>query len=179
VPCGDCNACCRSAYFIHIRADESAALQTIPAELRFAAPRSAAGEQIMGYDQNGCCPMLDDGRCSIYTSRPQTCRQYDCRIFAACGIEAGGDEKKEVNRQVRRWQFEYPNQQDRDEQQALIDALQFLQQHAELLSVEPASTQPTQLALLAIAVYELFLPGHTDDTAALVAQIRAIAGTRR
>ena len=41
----------------------------------------------------GHCPMLVDGRCSIYEHRPRTCRTYDCRVFPAAGLErrsAGG-----------------------------------------------------------------------------------------
>ena len=38
VPCGACNACCRSGFFIHIGADEADSLAAIPEALLFEAP---------------------------------------------------------------------------------------------------------------------------------------------
>lgn len=31
--------------------------------------------------------MPGEGGCRIYDHRPRTCRSYDCRVFAATGIE--------------------------------------------------------------------------------------------
>ena len=31
--------------------------------------------------------MLIDNQCSIYEHRPRTCRTYDCRVFAAAGLD--------------------------------------------------------------------------------------------
>ena len=50
------------------------------------------GNMLLGYDENGHCPMLIDDKCSIYEHRPITCRSYDCRIFPAAGIVAGDDD---------------------------------------------------------------------------------------
>ena len=86
VPCGECNACCKSSYFIHIRPEETQTLSRIPGELLFAAPGLPEGNVLLGYDENGHCPMLIDEKCSIYEHRPLTCRTYDCRIFPAAGI---------------------------------------------------------------------------------------------
>ena len=52
--------------------------------------------------------MLIDNRCSIYEHRPQTCRTYDCRIFAATGVRLDDDEKELIARQTRRWRFSFP-----------------------------------------------------------------------
>ena len=178
VACGSCNACCRSAYFIHIRADEHAALQAIPAELRFDAPGQAPGTQVMGYDQQGRCPMLRDGSCSIYAARPQTCRDYDCRLFAACGLAAGGEDKRDVNRRVAQWRFEYPTREDALQQQALTDAVAFLQTHGDLIGRGSLPTQPSEVALLAVAIFELFLPQQRGDDAATAARIRSVIAAR-
>jgi hypothetical protein len=63
VPCGTCNACCKSSYFIHIAPEELRALRRIPKALLFKAPGLPSGNVLMGYDEKGRCPMLIDGRC--------------------------------------------------------------------------------------------------------------------
>jgi uncharacterized protein len=177
VPCGECNACCRSSYFIHIKSHEQAALTAIPAAVRFPAPGLDSGDQIMGYDNTGACPMLTQGRCSIYTDRPQTCRDYDCRIFAACGTVAGGAEKAAVNDRVSRWQFEYPHTQDLQDHKAVRDAFNFLQEASDLFPKDVLPQNPTQTALLAIACYDLFLPDslldHKTTVQKIVAKVQA------
>ena len=74
VPCGDCNACCRASQFISIAPDETSTLEHIPASLLFPAPGLPGGYVLLGYDENGHCPMLVEGECSIYEHRPLTCR---------------------------------------------------------------------------------------------------------
>lgn len=86
VPCGSCTACCRSSLFIHIRPDETRTLARIPKALLFPAPGLPKGNVLMGYDERGHCPMLVDDECSIYADRPQTCRDFDCRVLAAAGL---------------------------------------------------------------------------------------------
>jgi Fe-S-cluster containining protein len=93
VPCDGCTACCTSSQFVHIRADETDTLAHIPAALLFPAPGLPPGCRLLGYDERGHCPMLVDGRCSIYEHRPAACRTYDCRVFPAADVEAGdGDQ---------------------------------------------------------------------------------------
>ena len=60
VPCGECIACCRSSYFIHVAPEEIQTLARIPGELLFPAAGLPKGNVVMGYDENGCCPMLRD-----------------------------------------------------------------------------------------------------------------------
>jgi Fe-S-cluster containining protein len=72
--------------FIHISPEETRTIQRIPRELLFPAPGKPKGHVLMGYTDQGYCPMLVAGECSIYEDRPQTCRDYDCRVFAATGI---------------------------------------------------------------------------------------------
>ncbi len=40
--------------------------------------------------------------CSIYSDRPRTCRHYDCRVFAAAGVEP---HQPSIAPRVREWQF--------------------------------------------------------------------------
>ena len=105
VPCGTCTACCTSSQFVHIEPDETDALAHIPAELRFPAPGLPTGHVILGYDEHGRCPMLGEHGCTIYEHRPRTCRAYDCRVFAATGIEPD-ESQPAIAAQVRRWRFD-------------------------------------------------------------------------
>ena len=114
VPCNGCTACCRSSQFVHIGPDEVDTLARIPAELLFPAPGRPRGHVVLGYDERGHCPMLIDDQCSIYEHRPNACRTYDCRVFAAAGLDAGTD-KVEITRRARRWQFSFSTDDDRTE----------------------------------------------------------------
>ena len=113
VPCDGCTACCTSAQFVHIAPDEIDTLAHVPRQLLFPAPRLPAGHVVLGYDEQGRCPMLVDGSCSIYDHRPRTCRTYDCRVFAAAGVDVGADGKNDIARRARRWQFSYAAEEDR------------------------------------------------------------------
>jgi Fe-S-cluster containining protein len=163
VPCGNCNACCRSSYFIHIKPDDIDALAHIPETLLFPAPGLPRGHFIMGFNEQGTCPMLVDNQCSIYAHRPQTCRDYDCRIFATTGIAAGGTDKQDVNARTMRWQFDYANQDDELDQQAVTAAVAFLQDHADLFADGVLPSNPTQIALLALNIAQLFRVSKTAE----------------
>jgi Fe-S-cluster containining protein len=161
VPCGECKACCTSAYFIHIKPDETDILAKIPQELLFAAPGLPKGHVLLGYDKNGHCPMFINNQCSIYEYRPQTCRNYDCRIFPATGLPAGR-EKPLIAQQAGRWKFAFPTPQDRDQFLALQAAAKFLREHAESFPPGFVPHNPTQQAVVAIKVYEVFLHLPTE-----------------
>ncbi len=65
----------------------------------------------MGYVDDGACPMLVDGACSIYEHRPRTCRVYDCRLFAALGRV--NEDTPLIAARVRAWEFEYADDASR------------------------------------------------------------------
>lgn len=159
VPCGTCTACCTSAQFVHIGPDETETLTRIPRELLFPAPGRPRGHVVLGYDERGHCPMLVDGRCSIYEHRPRTCRTYDCRIFPATGVPVDGD-KPLIAQQTARWQFSFPADADLVSRRAVGAAAAFLRDHAGHPAV-PTST--TALAALAVEIHDTFL-GHDDET---------------
>ena len=161
VPCGSCTACCTSSQFIHIEPDEGDALAHIPAELLFPAPGRPPGHVLLGYDERGHCPMLVDGACSIYAHRPRTCRTYDCRVFAAAGVDPGED-KPLIAGRARMWQFDYPSSADRDRHEAVRAAARDLIEHPESLPNDAPAPTPTQLAVLAIEIHELFLADRPD-----------------
>ncbi|MBT3228466.1 MAG: YkgJ family cysteine cluster protein [Candidatus Marinimicrobia bacterium] len=167
VPCGECNACCRSSQFIHIKPDEKDTLAHIPEELLFPAPGLPKGYVLMGYDENGHCPMLKKGACSIYEYRPATCRSYDCRIFAATGIRISGKDKALITQQVQRWKFSLADSEDIKEQRAVQKAASFLTNKSKLFAPGELPENSTQLAIMSIKVYDLFLEEgeqSIDDT---------------
>jgi Fe-S-cluster containining protein len=161
VPCAGCTACCRSSQFIHIDPDETETLARIPSELLSPAPRSSAGQVVLGYDEHGCCPMLVDNRCSIYEHRPRTCRAYDCRIFAATGVEVD-DDKVLVARRVRRWQFAFSTEEDQTRRRAVRTAAAFLDRHPDLLPGSGVAVRATQVAATAIAIHDAFVRPGAD-----------------
>ena len=157
VACGTCTACCTSRQFVHIGPDETDTLAHIPRELLFPAPRLPDGHVVLGYDEHGRCPMLGDGGCSIYEHRPITCRTYDCRVFAATGVDPG-DDKPTIRDRTRRWRFATPTASDRACLDAMQTAAAFLQEHPDRTpdGVPPANA--TELAVVAVEIHGRFLP---------------------
>jgi hypothetical protein len=105
--------------------------------------------------------MLVDGRCSIYEHRPRTCRTYDCRVFAAAEVGTGEDQVL-IHLRARRWRFGYATEADRTRHAAVRAAAAHLRAHAGELPRSIGLANPTQLALRAIQVHDLFL-GRDDD----------------
>jgi uncharacterized protein len=177
VPCGGCTACCTSSQFIHIAPDEVDALTVIPGDLLFPAPRLPAGHVLMGYDERGHCPMLIDGACSIYEHRPRTCRTYDCRVFAASGLELEHPAKSAINDRVRRWEFQFADRADRSQFDAVRSAAMLL---AEL---EPGF-DATERTLAAIEIHDQFLAVDPGDEGCATpkpdpASVRVVLRSRR
>ncbi|MFA7324856.1 MAG: YkgJ family cysteine cluster protein [Candidatus Nanopelagicales bacterium] len=161
VPCGTCTACCTSSQFIDISPDEQATLAVIPAAVLFPAPGLPKGHMLMGYDQNGCCPMFADGGCSIYDDRPRACRAYDCRIFTASSIEPDED-KPLIAQQVARWRFQYEHDRDRVNHQSVIAAARFISEHRALLDPALRPVTASQTAVLALLISSAFATGDED-----------------
>jgi Fe-S-cluster containining protein len=161
VACGDCIGCCSSSYFIHIKPTDTQALAHIDKGILVAAPGLPKGNLLMGYDKNGHCPMLADGKCSIYACRAQTCRTYDCRVFTAAGITAGGKDKTVINQRVKQWQFSYPTEHEREQHMAVQTTASFIRQHANSFPGGRIPTDPSQLAILALKVHRIFLDKKT------------------
>jgi Fe-S-cluster containining protein len=160
VPCGDCTGCCTSGYSVQVRPDEDAARAAIPAMLLVDSGDFAPGQRTLPPQPDGRCPMLDGARCSIYAHRPRTCRDYDCRVFAAAGLEAGGADKAAINRRVRAWRFAYAGEPEQRAHEAVRSAARFLQERRaciEALGVRvPRSTMG--LAVMALKTHAALLP---------------------
>jgi Fe-S-cluster containining protein len=164
VACGTCVGCCTSSYIIKVKPRDTDALAHIPREHLRAAPEEP-GTMLMGYDAAGHCPMFDGHGCSIYAHRPDTCRTYDCRIFTAAGLQAG-PERTVINQRVARWQFEYPTDLDREEQRAVKAAAAFLRQHPVRFPGGRIPSRPSDIAVLAVKSYRVFLGESPEDSAA-------------
>jgi Fe-S-cluster containining protein len=156
VPCGSCKGCCRSSMFIHIKPEEIQTLQRILRTLLFPAPGLPKGHMLMGYSDRGHCPMLIDNQCSIYEYRPQTCRDYDCRVFAATGVSVDGQTQPEIAQRVREWVFNYESEESREEHRILKEAAAFLENNRALFPQGSLPGYPVQLAALAVEIYRLF-----------------------
>ena len=177
VPCGDCTACCEASQFIHVGPDEADALAHLPAALLFPAPGLPRGHRLMGYDERGRCPMLVEGRCSIYAHRPRTCRTYDCRVFAAADVVDDDPTKAAIASRARRWRFDEPLPDDVAVHGAVRAAAGFLRAHASELPDTLAPRTATQLAVLAVEAHGAFLDG--DGRARRVAVTDVLAAVER
>lgn len=164
VACGDCAGCCTSSYYIKVRPHETGALAAIPPEFLTDAPGPAPA-RLMGYRENGHCPMYSGSGCSIYRDRPETCRTYDCRVFTAAGMPAGGADKSVINERVARWRFDFPTADDRREQRAVQAAASFLRQHPVRFPGGHIPSRASEIAVLAVKTYEVFLDEPRDHRA--------------
>ena len=156
VPCGSCTGCCTSGYSVQLRPEDRRAIALIPADRLQSPPGFPRGHLTMPALANGLCPMLEGGRCTIYAERPQTCLDFDCRIFAAAGIAAGGTDKTVINQRVRAWRFSYPTEADRLAHDAVLAAAAFIQ-HSRASFPNRVPTAPMGIAVLAIKAHAVFL----------------------
>jgi Fe-S-cluster containining protein len=142
--------------FIHIKPEETQTLRRIPRALLFPAPGRPKGHVLMGYNDKGHCPMLIDNQCSIYEDRPQTCRDYDCRIFTATGISVDQQAQPEIAQRVKEWAFSFEDEGSREEDRVLKEAAAFLEKNREVFPPGSIPSNPVQLAVLAVRIYRLF-----------------------
>ncbi len=116
--------------------------------------------------------MLNCGQCTIYAQRPQTCLDYDCRVFAAAGIAAGEADKAVINRRVQQWRFRFASEADRRAHAAIQQAAAFIRDARDQFPAGTAPRNPLGIAALALRVYPLFLsapaPGGAADIARAV-----------
>lgn len=160
--------------FIHIKPEETRTRQRIPRALLFAAPGLPKGHVLMGYNNKGECPMLIDGKCSIYEDRPQTCRDYDCRIFPATGIATSEQTQNDIAQRTKSWVFTYESEGSRAEHATLKAAAAFLQQNVDLFPARSLPTHQGPLAALAVRIYRVFaaLTAKTHDGEAALPDVQ-------
>lgn len=181
VDCGDCRGCCTSSYYVKVRAHETSAAARIGEHrLEPGSPRDP-GSRLMGFHANGHCLMLANGNCSIYEDRPETCRSYDCRVYAAAGMNAG-DDKPVINARVAEWEFSYPEGRDRTEHRAVQAAAKHLREQVVRFPGGHVPSRASEIAVLAVKSYTVFLdPPATDAdiSAAIVETTLAFNRTTR
>ena len=150
--------------FVHIAPEETATIRSIPRELLFPAPGRPEGHLVLGYDDQGRCPMLRDDRCSIYDARPQTCRTYDCRILAAAGVLPADPRHADIARRVQAWQFQHPTEQSFRKSAQVRQAFVFLQTNRSLFPPGSLPEHPEQLAAMAIRIHRMFLTDEENSS---------------
>ncbi len=156
VPCGECVGCCTSSKFILVRPTDAKAKSVIPEELLFPAPGLPKGYMLMGYNERGHCPMFKSGKCSIYEARPETCRQYDCRVLAVADASLKGESGTIASR-VKSWQFSFEKDESADIANAIRASMAFLKQHAKSFPEEYLPATETQLSALAVRIHKEFM----------------------
>lgn len=157
VPCGTCNGCCTSSYMIQVRPEDRRTLAVVPAELLDHANGIPAGHRVMLPRPNGHCPMYGATGCTIYPDRPQTCLDYDCRVFAAAGIDAGSEDKVVINTRVRAWRFTYESDTDVAAHAAVRAAAAFIRDQRDTFPGGLVPRGSSGIAVLAIKAYPVFM----------------------
>jgi hypothetical protein len=126
----------------------------------------------MGFDAQGHCFMFANGGCSIYSHRPETCRTYDCRVFTAAGMKAGPD-KSVINERIASWRFEYSSPRDHEEHGAVTAAANFIRQHPVRFPGGHVPSRPSEIAVLAVKSYQVFLDKPATDAEIAAAIVTA------
>lgn len=110
--------------------------------------------------------MQKGGDCSIYPSRPSTCRTFDCRVLAVAGLRIDGKWNDRINEQVKAWRFSFSSENGQQQMKAIKSAANFIQQHPGAFPGRRAPSEPTTIAVLAIKVHAVFLSldGNTAPT---------------
>jgi len=179
VPCGTCVGCCSSHWPVALRAEDQAVAARVPHYLLLEPEDAPEGLRYMGYRADGTCPMLKSGQCSVYAIRPQTCRDFDCRIFAAAGLRSAGDAKPLINERIQRWCFQYASPEAEAAHAAMRAAAEFIRTAAVLPGAPSLPTSPIAIAGLAFKAHRVFLAeSATRDTPARLAQRLLEAGRR-
>src|SRR5262249_28469363 len=102
--------------------------------------------------------------------RPQTCRDYDCRVFAATGIPVDSLTQPEIANRVKAWAFECEDEGGREEHRIVMQAAAFLQANRDLFPSGTLPTYPVQLAALTVRIYRIFaglMAGKHKDSPAM------------
>lgn len=157
VPCGSCLGCCSSSYPIPLRIEDEHARAEVP-EAFLIGPALPDQRWLMGFREDGTCPFLLAGQCSIYSGRPRTCRDYDCRIFAAAELLPDGD-RPLIHERIRAWRFDFASPAEREAAEAVREAARFIQSNHGLFPPAMRAASPTAAAVMAVKVYALFVPG--------------------
>lgn len=154
VPCDGCVGCCVSSYQIPLRPADKVALARVPD--RYLRWPMGGGTVRMDHREDGTCPMLEAGRCSIYADRPRTCRDYDCRLYAAAELLPDGH-RPVIQERVREWRFDYEDDAARARAAGLRRAAAFIRANQRHFPEGMRAHSATAAAVLAVKVHALFM----------------------
>jgi len=157
VPCGSCVGCCSGSWPIALRTDDAVVLPRVPADYVIEVAGAPPGVRYMGYRPDGTCPLLEAGRCTVYAHRPQTCRDFDCRLFAAAGLASAGANKSLIDARIAAWRFQYATDDEVAIHRAMCDAAAFLVACGGEAGAVRLPTTPVAIAGLAFKAYDVFL----------------------
>jgi Fe-S-cluster containining protein len=157
VPCGDCRGCCSAYWPVALRSSDAAAAVLIPSEWLMTPANAPPGVSYMSFRPDGTCPMLTAGNCQIYSHRPQTCRDFDCRIFAATGIQSAGDGRQQIDDRIGAWRFRFTSPADEATRAAMQAAASFIQEAHRTHPSLPLPASPIAIAGLAFKAHQIFL----------------------
>ena len=130
-------------------------MQVVPPHLLVPAPGQAEdGPRLIGTTRRGDCALLRQRSCSIYDHRPQACRDYDCRVFAAAALSSGHDP---IDQQVRQWRFLHQSEASRHAQTAVRAAARFVTDHAGAFPGGLVPRRPADVAVVALKAHRVFL----------------------
>lgn len=101
-------------------------------------------------------------QCRVYAQRPQTCRDFDCRIFTAAGIASAGKDKPLIDERVRLWRFGYASAEDFAVHEAIQATAAFLQGEAREIPGFHFPVAPIAIAGLALKAHPVFLNGNAE-----------------
>jgi hypothetical protein len=124
--------------------------------------------------------MLEAGRCTIYADRPQTCRDYDCRIYAATGLLPDGGRPVIVER-VREWRFADLTSEEAGQREALFQAARFIRENAALFPPAAKARSAAAVAVLAVKVWPMFAheKGDRPEDPSPAEQVRRVLEAAR
>ena len=167
VPCGDCVGCCVSKYVIPLRPADSRVLESIPDRYLMIERGENGIRYQMKFREDGTCPLFCQGKCSVYQHRPRTCRDYDCRVYAATGLVPDGD-RPVIGERVAAWRFSYRTEDERRDARAVRRAAEFIRSSGTVLPAQLRLDSSAAVAVLAVKVYPVFrescdgeMPEHT------------------
>lgn len=100
--------------------------------------------------------MFKGGQCSIYPYRPETCRQYDCRVFPATGVYPE-DEQSEIYRKAKDWEFDVSSLVDHEAFKAVRASSSFIDTYHDHFPKEFVPRSSPQRAVLAIRIHPEFI----------------------
>jgi hypothetical protein len=92
-------------------------------------------------------------------------------VFTAAGMPAGGADKSVINERVARWHFEFPTEADRRALRAVQAAASFLRQHPVRFPGGHVPSRASEIAVLAVKTYEVFIDEPGDDRATAAALV--------